>query len=65
MSAQLNRRCAERDELLAWLQTLERDGACPEAKMVVQAQLDRVLRDISLLEEEDARETAGAAHHRR
>lgn len=46
MSSDLHWKCAERDELLNWLQTLERMGAGPEAKIVVQAHLDRVLRDI-------------------
>ena len=52
MSSDLERKCAERDELLNWLQTLERGNAAPEAKIIVQAQLDRVLRDVRRLEEQ-------------
>ncbi len=51
MSSDLERKSAERDALLDWLQSLEREGACPEAKMLVQAQLDRVLHAIERLEE--------------
>jgi hypothetical protein len=45
LSSELDRKGAERDALINWLQTLERDDACPESRMLVQAELDRVLQD--------------------
>lgn len=45
----LEAKCAERDALYSWLETLERDGASPESARLVQAQLDRVLEEIARL----------------
>ena len=49
MSANLEAKCAERDELLNWLEALEGEGAAPEAVAIVRAQLERVLDDIAEL----------------
>lgn len=49
MSANLEAKCAERDELANWLDALEDEGASPEAEAVVRAQLERVLHDIARL----------------
>lgn len=49
-SDELDRKLAERDALLDWLQSLERQGACPEAGIVVQSQLRRVVGDIEKLQ---------------
>ena len=57
LSSKLAAKIDERDELVAWLETLEGEGAGPEAITVVQAQLDRVLREISRLQAA-ARESA-------
>jgi hypothetical protein len=51
VSEGLVRKYAERDALLDWLDCLEREGAGPEARMIVRAQLDRVLHDIAELQE--------------
>ena len=56
MAAKLKAKCAERDELLSWLEALEDEGASPEAIALVQGQLERVLRDIARLK---GLETAG------
>lgn len=49
MSDALERFYSERDELLKWLQTLERDNAPLEAILEVRRELERVLRDICRL----------------
>lgn len=49
MSANLEAKCAEREELLNWLKALEDEGASLEAVAVVRAQLERVLHDIAEL----------------
>lgn len=56
MATNLEAKCAERDELLNWLEALEDEGASPEAIAVVQGQLERVLHDIARLK---GFETAG------
>ena len=47
MATNLEAKCAERDELLSWLEALEDGGASPEAIALVQGRLERVLRDIA------------------
>jgi len=49
MSADLEAKYAESDELSNWLGALEREGASLEAVRLVRAQLDRVLEDIEQL----------------
>lgn len=49
MSDALERFYSERDELLKWLQTLERDNAPLEAILEVRRELERVLHDIRRL----------------
>ena len=49
MSGDLEAKCAERDELLGWLEALDEEGACPESVAIVRAQLERVLHDIARL----------------
>ena len=56
MAANLKAKCAERDELLNWIEALDEEGASPEAIAVVQGQLERVLNDIARLK---GLETAG------
>lgn len=50
MISNLEAKCAERDELLGWLEALESEDAAPDAVALVRAQLERVLRDIERLE---------------
>lgn len=57
--ANLEAKCAERDELLHWLEALAEEGASPEAVAVVQGQLERVLHDIARLK---GFGTAGFSH---
>lgn len=54
MSANLEAKCAERNELANWLDALEDEGASPEAEAVVRAQLERVLHDIARLKGAEA-----------
>lgn len=49
MSDALEHFYAERDELLKWLQTLERENAPLEAILEVRRELERVFRDICRL----------------
>ena len=50
VAERLDRKRAERDELLNWLAALAGENAGPEAGMVVRAELARVLRQIEVLE---------------
>ena len=54
MSANLEAKCAERDELLNWLDALEGEGAALEATALVRARLERILDDIAELKGLDA-----------
>ena len=54
MSDSLEAKCAERDELLRWLEALEGEGAGPESVAVVRAQLERVLHEIARLKGAEA-----------
>ena len=47
--ANFKAKCAERDELLHWLEALEDEGASPEAVALIQDQLERVLHVIARL----------------
>jgi len=58
ISMNVDAKRAERDALVSWREALELEGACPEAKMLVQAQLDRVLQELSRI---DARGERGSA----
>lgn len=49
MSGNLEAKCAEREELLGWIEALEGEGACPESVAMVRAQLERVFHDIARL----------------
>ena len=49
MSDSLEAKCAERDELLSWIEALEGEGASLESVAIVRAQLERVLHDIARL----------------
>ena len=49
MSGNLEAKCAEREELLGWLEALGGEGSCPESVAMVRAQLERVLNDIARL----------------
>lgn len=48
-AANLEAKCAERDELLHWLDALADEGASPEAVAVVQGQLERVIHAVARL----------------
>ena len=52
VAERMDRKRAERDELLNWLETLAGENAGPEAGMVVRAELARVVRQIEILEDE-------------
>ena len=54
MSGSLEAKCAERDELVSWIEALEDEGACPESVAIVRAQLERVLHDIARLKGAEA-----------
>lgn len=53
-SGDLEAKCAEREELLGWLEALDGEGACPESVAIVRAQLERVLHDIARLKGAEA-----------
>lgn len=54
LSGNLEAKCAERDELLGWLEALDDKGACPESIAIVRVQLERVLHDIARLKGTEA-----------
>lgn len=56
MATNLKAKCAERDELLDWLEALEDENGSPEAIALVQGQLEHVPHDIVRLK---GFETAG------